>query len=181
MAKQTFKIGDIVVSKTGKKPFKITTIHNNYGSRYCCGTYLHNNKTTTAYYFCNLKLYSEEEQLMTNKILYSFKLEDGTVAYGTHVGTNSENKYLIEVKGTGNIVLKSKSELEEVLPYTYSISDSGNEINVIGEPDTVNVGDILMYFENKTYKIVQVTGVNTKSKSARSKIKNAVRLVTEKL
>lgn len=171
-----FKVGDLVVKHSGKKPLKLI---NQYNTNYYYARYCHNN--SGVYVYDNeIKLYEEGEITMNTKTLYSFKLEDGTIAYGTHIGTNAENKYVLEVKGSGAILVKDKKEIEEVLPYTYSIADSkGQEIHVVGEPDTLKAGDVIMFTENKTYTISQVLAVNTKSKTARAKLKNAVKLVTE--
>ena len=171
-----FKVGDLVIKNSGKKPLKIVSQygHNYYHARYC-----HNN-TGVYVYDSELKLYEQGEITMNTKTLYSFKLEDGSLAYGTHIGTNGENKYVLEVKGTGAIVVKDKKEIDEVLPYTFSISDSrGQEVHVVGEPDKLKVGDVIMYMENKSHYIAQVSAVNTKSKTAKAKLKNAVKLVTE--
>jgi hypothetical protein len=111
------------------------------------------------------------------KTLYSFTV-DNKVAYGTHIGTNSSNQYLIEEKGTGTIHVFDKKDLEEVLPYTFSAKMGTSENHYVGTPGAVSKNDILLYTGSSTPQIAVVTGVDTKNKSARSKFKGA-KIVTE--
>lgn len=111
------------------------------------------------------------------KTLYSFTV-DGKVAYGTHIGTNSSNQYLIEEKGTGTIHVFDKKDLEEVLPYTFSAKMGSSENHYVGTPGALSKGDILLYTGSSTPQIAVVTGVDTKNKSARGKFKGA-KLATE--
>jgi hypothetical protein len=179
MTENNFNIGDIVTKKYGKKPAKITYIYsgyNHYGGFYKC-KYLHTNTSFTEY-GQDIKLYEEETEMTADtKTLYSFTV-DGNVAYGTHIGTNSQNQYLIEEKGTGKIHVFDKKDLEEVVPYTFSATMGGKETHYVGTPDLLKKGDVLLYTGSGTPQVAVVTGVDTKNKSARSKFKGA-KLVTE--
>lgn len=170
-----FNVGDIVTKLSGKKPAEITS--NSRGDYYTC-RYLH--RTQIFYAHQNeLKLYTEEtEMAIETKTLYSFTKADGTTAYGTHIGTNSSNQYLIEEKGTGTIHVFDKKDLEEVLPYTFSAKMGTSETHYVGTPGAVSKGDILLYTGSSTPQIAVVTGVDTKNKSARAKFKGA-KIVTE--
>jgi hypothetical protein len=173
---QQFQVGDIVTKAYGKKPAKITYAYHGGGGTYCC-KYLHSNQTFSAY-ANDLKLYDEETEMATEtKTLYSFTV-DGKTAYGTHIGTNSSNQYLIEEKGTGTIHVFDKKDLEEVLPYTFSAKMGTSENHYVGTPGAVSKGDILLYTGSSTPQIAVVTGVDTKNKSARSKFKGA-KVLTE--
>lgn len=114
--------------------------------------------------------------MATEKTLYSFTV-DGKTAYGTHIGTNSSNQYLIEEKGTGTIHVFDKKDLEEVLPYTFSAKMGSSEFHYIGTPDTLKVDDILLCTSGSTPQIAVVTAVDTKNKSAK-KFKGA-KIMTE--
>jgi len=74
---------------------------------------------------------SPEESMAETKTLYSFTKADGTVAYGSHIGTNSSNNYLIEEKGTGEIHVLDPKSIEEVLPYTFSATIAGKETHYV--------------------------------------------------
>jgi hypothetical protein len=173
-----FNIGDIVTKTYGKKP--ATIIRHSWNGRdwYC--KYIEGNGAFEAS-SAELVLHDPpEEPMAETKTLYSFKKEDGTVAYGSHIGTNSSNNYLIEEKGTGDIHVLSPKDVEEVLPYTFSASINGKETHYVCQPDVVKKGDFLLYTTGTTPQIAVVTAVDTKNKSARSKFRGK-RLVLEDL
>lgn len=170
-----FNVGDIVTKKHGKKPAEIVS-RGWYSSESWQCRYLHSKQSFTEY-ASDLKLYTEETEMADTKTLYSFTV-DGKIAYGTHIGTNSQNQYLIEEKGTGTIHVFDKKDLEEVLPYTFSAKMGSSENHYVGTPGSVSKGDILLYTGSSTPQIAVVTGVDTKNKSARSKFKGA-KLTTE--
>jgi hypothetical protein len=171
-----FQIGDIVVLNSGKKPLKIVNLYNSY----CYATYLHTNQTKTVYYD-NIKLY-EDDTMTTTNTLFQIKLENGSVTYGTHVGTNSSNQFLIEEKGTGKIILANKSQLEEVLPYTFSVRMNGKNVQFQGEPDKLKKGDILLYTGEgaDNAQVAYVTAVDTKNKTATKSFKGR-KILTEEI
>jgi transglutaminase/protease-like cytokinesis protein 3 len=171
-----FNVGDIVTKTYGKKPAEITYL-NSYGGHYNC-RYLESRQT---FYATDneLKLHTEETEMAADtKTLYSFTNPDGKVAYGTHIGTNSQNQYLIEEKTTGAIHVLEKKDLEEVVPYTFSASMGGKETHYVGTPGALSKGDVLLYTGSITPQVAVVTGVDTKNKSARAKFKGA-KIVTE--
>lgn len=170
-----FNIGDIVTKKHGKKPAEIVSKGWYSSDSWNC-RYLHSKQFFTEY-ASDLKLYTEETEMSDTKTLYSFTVDD-KVAYGTHIGTNSSNQYLIEEKGTGTIHVFDKKYLEEVLPYTFSAKMGSSENHYVGTPGAVSKGDILLYTGSSTLQIAVVTGVDTKNKSARGKFKGA-KLATE--
>lgn len=173
MSNARFQVGDIVIRKNGKKPAEIAKIYSH--SVFC--KYLHNERGFSAYKDQIIKYEGEDE--MSKEQLYSFKKEDGTIGYGTHQGTNSMGLYLIEVKGSGEILAIPKSNLEEVLPYTFAISRNGSTQQYIGVPGSVKVGDFLIEKTKSGNNFVEVVDINTKSKSAIAKFRG-VRLIVEK-
>ena len=177
MQQQHFEIGDIVISPQGKSPFRLTYIPSRptYYDLYR-GKYIHNDKWAQARSIIHYS--GTENTSMDSKTLYTFTDEDGKAVFGNHIGTNSENKFIIEVKGTGEIVIKDPKDLEEVLPYTFSVELAGKEIHYIGEPGKVTKGDLLLHKTNGGYAIAQVKAIDTKNKGARSKF-NGRRILTE--
>ena len=175
-----FQVGDIVTKLYGKNTAQITNSYNGYegrGGYYTC-KYIQSRQSFSSY-GTDLKLYEgETEQMAETKTLYSFTKDDGTVAYGTHIGTNSSNQYLIEEKVTGQIHVLDKKNLEEVLPYTFSAKMGTSENHYVGTPGSLKKGDILLYTGSSSPQIAVVTAVDTKNKTARSKFKGA-KLVTE--
>jgi len=168
-----FNVGDIVTKQYGKKPAEVTYASGGY---YTC-RYLESKQIFYAY-DRDLKLHDEETEMTTDKqTLYSFTV-DGETRYGTHIGTNSQNQYLIEEKGSGTIHVFDKSGLEEVVPYTFSATMGGKETHYVGTPGALKKGDVLLYTGSNTPQVAVVTGVDTKNKSARAKFKGA-KIVTE--
>jgi hypothetical protein len=180
-----FKVGDIIVSKTQKKypkPIQLTIVPRDYYDTYY-GTYLDtgNEKSIAYYQISNYKLYEETEEVMNTKTLYSFVDEKGQELFGTHVGTNSQNKYILEVKGYDTYFIKDPKELEEVLPYTFSVNIGGKEVHYQGKPDKISKGDYLMIATGNSVPCIGVvSAVDTKNKAARAKF-TGVKLVTEKI
>ena len=174
--KHNFNVGDIVISKYGKYPLTINYI----GYSQTSGKYLHNGNPCSID-TNNLIHYEPEETIMETKTLYSFTDDNGTTVFGTHIGTNSSNQYIIEIKGGGGIVIKDQKDLEEVLPYTFSVNIGGKEIHYIGEPGKLTKGDILIHTPSAgQFTVVVVGAVDTKNKTARSKFKGR-KLVTESI
>ena len=174
--KHNFNVGDIVISKYGKYPLTINYI----GYSQTSGKYLHNGNSCSID-TDNLIHYEPEETIMETKTLYSFTDDNGTTVFGTHIGTNSSNQYIIEIKGGGGIVIKDQKDLEEVLPYTFSVNIGGKEIHYIGEPGKLTKGDILIHTPSAgQFTVVVVGAVDTKNKTARSKFKGR-KLVTESI
>jgi hypothetical protein len=179
-----FSVGDTVTKLYGKKPavieHLITWRSTSVNSCWYC-RYVPPGKGCFEAFESDLKLYEPTETSMAEiKTLYSFKKEDGTVAYGSHIGTNSSNQYIIEEKGTGNIHAFDPKNLEEVLPYTFSATFNGKETHYVCQPDAVKKGDYLLYTNGTTPQIAVVTAVDTKNKTARSKFRGK-RLVLEDL
>lgn len=174
-----FKKGDVIISNNGSRPGTVTCVPRQEWDCYQI-KYLHNNRSNS-FYGCNqtnYELYKDPE--MTDiKTLYSFTKADGTVGYGTHIGTNSQNKLLIEEKGTGEIHVLGKEELEEVTPYTFSVKIDSAEYHYVGKPDTLKVGDILITSEASP-RLAKVTGLDTKNKTPRALFKGR-KLVTEEI
>lgn len=181
MNSEGFSIGDVVTRLNGTKPFVLTHVPD-IVSRWdhYRGKYLHSNLATTAKKVVHYDSNGEVE--MSTKTLYSFKDDEGNTLFGTHVGTNSQNLLILEVKGRDDYVIKSPNELEEVLPYTFSVEIAGKEIHFIGTPDKVKKGDFLLQKSapNGSFQIAQVKAVDTKNKGARSKFKG-LKLVTEEV
>lgn len=173
-----FEVGDLIISNFGKMPLKVTNVYSNQ----VYARYLHNS-TTKSFYKSDVKHYEDENAMTTtSNTLFQIKLEDGGVTYGTHVGTNSSNQYLIEEKGTGKIILANKSQLEEVLPYTFSVRLNGKNVHFQGEPEKVKKGDVLLYTGEgaDNAQFAYVTAIDTKNKGAAKAFKG-LRVQTSEL
>lgn len=171
-----FQVGDVITKMYGKTPAKVESTPLWRTGPYRC-RYIDSGNSFNCYE-SEIKPAEQTEQSSPMKTLYSFPKEDGTVGYGNHIGTNSQNQYLVEEKTTGAILVFDKDKLEEVLPYTFSAKIGNAETHYQGKPDTVKVGDILLLTGSNTPQIAVVTGVDTKNKGARAKFSGA-KIVTE--
>lgn len=186
MSDRRFTEGDIVVSMNGKRPATVTsTYYNNYNGNmgnggYVYARYLHSG-ASIRFDHNKIKLY-EDGNMSDTKTLYSLTKEDGSVVYGVHVGTNSQNKLLIEVKGTNEIVLADKSQLEEVIPYTFAVRMNGKNTHYQCEPGKFKKHDVLLYTGGGAdkFEVAMVTAVDTKNKGATTAFKG-LKLVTEEI
>lgn len=175
----TFNVGDIVVKPSGKKPFQLTYVPDRPSSwSPYRGTYLHNNAEVQAE---RVILYEDSKE-MSKKTIYSFTDDSGEMVRGLHIGTNSKGLYILEVDdGRDDYVLKDPKDIEEVIPYTFSVETSGREIHYVGEAGKISEGDFLIQKTGRgSFEIVQVKGVNTRNKQARSKFKG-FRLIAESI
>lgn len=178
MSNQNFKVGDIVISKKGTKPARVTYSYAN--SYWVSVTYLHNDRADSLVRE-NLVLYNEPtEMTQTQQNLYQFKTATGATVYGSYLATNQNGQWVMEEKGNGQLHTVNKNDAEEVLPYTFSVKMRGNTTHFVGTPDQVCVGDVLMYTGGDYPEIAVVSAVNTKNKNARAKFTGR-RLVTEAL
>lgn len=182
MSGEQFKEGDIVIANYGKRPARVTSVYYYSGNRdgYVYAKYLHNG-ASIRFSTSGVKLH-EEANMTDTKTLYSYTKEDGTTVYGTHVGTNSQNMYLIEVKGSNEIILVNKADLEEVIPYTISVRMNGKNSHYQAEPGKFKKNDVLLYTGAGVdkFEVAMVTAIDTKSKSAITTFKG-LKLVTEEI
>ena len=113
------------------------------------------------------KVTTKEENM---KQLYQIK---DTETFGYVLVTNSKGEYVFEEKGSGKTYVVAKDNVEEVTPFTFSVifGPGASEYHFTGDAESVSEGDFLIradrgsnYSDN--FPIVQVTGVDTKSKRA---------------
>jgi hypothetical protein len=175
MSNPKFKVGDIVISKYGTKPFRVRKTE--WGGLY--GTYLHNEKAC-CFDVENVILYNEPEELTPMPNLYQFKNAEGTVIYGTYLATNQLGQWVMEEKGNGALHTVDQKETEEVLPYTFSVKVKGTVKHYIGSPNQLSVGDTLICVMGDYPELAVVTALNTKNKEARAKFSGR-KIVTEAL
>lgn len=167
-----FRRGDIVVSKSGHRP--MTCESEVYqGTHRFYARYLHNKQMR--YVWTNsMKLYDEstKEDVKMENTLYSVALEDGKTTFAIKVGINSANKFLMEEKGTGAILVVDPSAVEEIVPHTIAIGpiDSDRtEVNYMIEPGKLLAGDLVLHAPkgSKVFSLGIVRKVDTKCKVAK--------------
>ena len=111
--------------------------------------------------------YAQKEDDMNE--LYEIKLGSET-AYGYKLAMNSENKLVMEIKGTGNIVVVSPDDVKEIMPYTITVTSFSGDAqrNYTIENGKVALNDIVLHMPkgSKTVGLGVVTALDTKVKGA---------------
>jgi len=111
--------------------------------------------------------YAQKEDDMNE--LYEIKLGSET-AYGYKLAMNSENKLVMEIKGTGNIVVVSPDDVKEIMPYTITVTSFSGDAqrSYTIENGKVAVNDIVLHMPkgSKTVGLGIVTALDTKVKGA---------------
>jgi hypothetical protein len=101
-----------------------------------------------------------------NDMAKLFQTKEETPRFGTMLATNSAGKYVLEMKGSGDVLTFEKSEVEEVKPYTVGVRFelNGIEYHYLSRKGDVEKGDILFVSGSGSYAFV--TSVDTKSDKA---------------
>jgi hypothetical protein len=101
-----------------------------------------------------------------NDMAKLFQTKEETPRFGTMLATNSAGKYVLEMKGSGDVLTFEKSEVEEVKPYTVGVRFelNGIEYHYLSRKGDVEKGDVLFVSGSGSYAFV--TSVDTKSDKA---------------
>ena len=162
-----FKVGDIARKIHGKKLLEVTSAYPN--SKTIWAKYIDTGRSPTAYYYDIVLVDNEQTgESKMEKQLYMIKDGENAGLYATYLATNSSGQMVMEVKTTGTIVTLSAAQVEEVVPFTFTVRFQGNEKNFSGEKDKVSVGDYLLFTGDGPdgVKIGTVIKLDTKVKSA---------------
>lgn len=130
-----------------------------------------------------LSLYGQyqptKEQKMTNKL---YEISRGTeTLYGHKLATNSQGQWVMEIKGTGDVIAVDKATVQEVLPYTIAVQfETGKQTySYLAEAGKYQIGDFYIVDTPHGRSIVQVTGTDTKSAAATKQFTAIAKLLTE--
>lgn len=120
-----------------------------------------------------------KEQDMTTK-LYEITTA-GRVVYGHKLATNSQGQWVMEIKGSGDVIAVDKDNVQEVLPYTIAVQFETGKMtySYLAEAGKYKIGEFFILDSPNGRAIVQVTGVDTKSNAATKQFTPLVKLLTE--
>ena len=112
----------------------------------------------------NKNSYRKSEPM--TKTLYQTIVADGDQSqYGEKIATDSSGRIVLEMKGSGDVKTFLKSEIKEVIPYTFeakSLISSGHTCHYsIDDPSAVELGCIIV---SKSLNLYMVTKLDSKSK-----------------
>jgi hypothetical protein len=106
---------------------------------------------------------------------------DGKKLYGHKLATNSQGHWVIEVKGTGEVLAVDKSCVEEVLPHTIGVQfETGKMVyHYLADAGKYQVDEFYILDAPHGRAIVQVTAVDTKNVNATKEFKPLAKLAVE--
>jgi len=121
---------------------------------------------------------TKEENTMTEKKLYQINTPLDDVKYGHKLAVNSAGKWVMEVKGTGEVITCDKNDVEEVMPYTVSIQfETGKQIySYLAEKGSVELNAFYIFDAALGRAIAQVVKLDTKSPAASVEFKPLAKL-----
>lgn len=127
-----------------------------------------------------ISLDTETKKENTMNKLYEINMI-GQVLYGTKLAVNSKGQWVMEVKGTGEILAVNPSAVEEVLPHTIGVRFDAKGIvyHYLAEASKYKVGDLFVMDAPDGRAIVQVVEVDSKSTHATKQFTPLAKLVTK--
>lgn len=158
-----FKAGDIVRLKTGSAPIRVSDVFGTYLN----GRYVKSDNEVHSRHQDQFVHYDGEDTMTNTNKLYTWHHD--VDLYGHYLATNSQGEWVMEVKGSGQIMAIAKDKVQEVLPYTISVKfvDSGTTYSYLASKDQFPVGFYLVKaYSHDGWQIAQVTAVDTKSNKA---------------
>lgn len=179
---QRLQVGDLVRKKYGSKAIEVV---QEYGNHFY-GRYVHSGASSGRLSIGdvvrveNQTVETKGQENMKGKL---FQTKEADVRFGIGLAVNSRGEYVLEIKGTGDLVAFNKKDIELVMPFTYSVqfNGAGTEYSYLGREGAVQPGDLLLKTDGtKGITIAQVTAVNTKSEKA-TKYFEGVKIKTEVL
>ena len=117
------------------------------------------------------------------KKLYTWKDENGLDVFGHYLATNSDGKKVMEVKGTGSVVVLHKDAVQEVFPYTVTVKflgGDGHEYSYLAAKDKFAVNDLLLVDAAYGLALAVITDIDTKSAAATKELNVVGKVIVDK-
>ncbi len=180
-----FQEGDFVRKAMGKRVAVVTRV---VGMDRFHVTYLHNNKRCgyewqREYVKVNKDEYNEKgEQLTmsaTNK-LYEINYAGEAARIATKLMEKSPTSWIMEVKGTNEVLVVPAANCKEIIPYTIKVVyTSGTVSHYHADPGQYEKGDIYLVTTSGKPELAQIVEVDSKGVSNKE-FKHSGKLVVEK-
>jgi hypothetical protein len=119
------------------------------------------------------ELNQEKAKMANEKSLYEINRFD-TKSYGYKLAVNSQGQWVMEIKGSGDVIAVDKTSVSEVIPYTIGVKFAtiGTVYHYFNEAKDLVKGDAIIMegYAGGNYQIAMVVGVDTKAKNATKEI-----------
>lgn len=153
-----FNKGDIVKKTYGKVLYEVQRDQSS-GSNLSVKN-LNTGKVSNYEYGHEYKLVTDFKQIEKERNmskLYEFE-HDGKTVYGSQLAINSNNKAVMEIKGSDTPVVVDRDKLTEVVPYTISVRSvkNGNFYIVETVKGKVNKQDLLIARSGEFYTVKEL-------------------------
>lgn len=180
-----FQEGDYVRKTMGKRIAVVTGFH---GATQMHVKYLHNN--THAYYEYQSNFvkvdkdaFNEKGELLTmpatNK-LYEINYAGEAARIATKLMEKSPTSWIMEVKGTNEVLVVPAANCKEIIPYTIKVVyTSGTVSHYHADPGQYEKGDIYLVTTSGKPELAQIVEVDSKGVSNKE-FKHSGKLVVEK-
>lgn len=173
-------LGERYFLPNGTEPFTLlSVVRNPFHDTYTCQfKYASGTFTNTRVKVLHKAIKTDKkENDMSN--LYEFTMNDKQL-FGTKIAVNSAGLWVMEVKGSGDVVTVEKDKVEEVIPHSIGVKFlTGPTIYHYTAPKgKFDKGFYLLTNQNGT-SLVEVCALNTKSKQATEEFTPTLKFVTE--
>jgi hypothetical protein len=110
----------------------------------------------------------QKENTMDEKKLYQIITDFGGVKYCHKLAVNSAGKWVMEIKGTGEVITCDKDSVEEVMPYTVSVQFQTDKTvySYLANKDQVELNAFYIFDSPMGRAIAQVVKLDTKAPAA---------------
>jgi hypothetical protein len=113
--------------------------------------------------------------------LYEITVDGDKKLYGQNMAVNSQGLWVVEIKGTGEVLAVDKSCVEEVMPHSIGVQfETGKQVyHYLADAGRYQVGEFYILDAPHGRAIVQVTAVDAKNVNATKEFKPLAKLAVE--
>lgn len=112
--------------------------------------------------------YEQSNQSKENTMAKLYSIDtDGVISYGSKLATDSSGNWVMEVKGTNEVVSVHRDKVTEVLPYSVGVTfNTGAQVySYLARVGDWSVGDIVVV-SGSVNPFATITAIDTKSPAA---------------
>jgi hypothetical protein len=128
------------------------------------------------------KIISQQQQPKETDMtkLYEIRHLEKTL-YGHKLAVNSQGLWVMEIKGTGEVLAVDKPYIEEVMPHSIGVQfETGKQVyHYLADAGRYQVGEFYILDAPHGRAVVQVTEVDTKNVNATKEFKPLAKLAVE--
>lgn len=136
--------------------------------------WFHSDKEQFIYNDCYWVEVTKEEVNMNS--LYEVAI-DGSTKIATKLMEKSNKAWIMELKGSNEVVVVDPKDVSEIVPYTIEVNVAGTSQHYQADEGTYSVDDLFVM--GKTLQLARVVKLDTKNKAAKNTFKPYAKLLVE--